>query len=49
MAGTLLDGALTGLPQFREEPTARAERRAEALRVALGAWAAAPVTTGRPG
>ncbi|MEU1013301.1 protein kilB [Streptomyces sp. NPDC005890] len=36
VAGTLLGGAFTALLQSRRERTARAERRAEALRVALG-------------
>ncbi|WKX73836.1 protein kilB [Streptomyces sp. XD-27] len=41
VAGTLLGGALTGLLQFRGERAARAERRAEALRLALGELVAA--------
>jgi hypothetical protein len=41
VAGTLLGGALTGLLQFRGERAARAERRAEALRSALGELVAA--------
>ncbi|GAA3137305.1 hypothetical protein GCM10010521_24360 [Streptomyces rameus] len=36
VAGTLLGGALTGLLQLRRERAARAERRAEAPRVAPG-------------
>ncbi|MFI0169279.1 protein kilB [Streptomyces sp. NPDC017082] len=41
VAGTLLGGALTGLLQLRRERSAREERRAEALRVALGELVAA--------
>ncbi|MGW0997766.1 protein kilB [Streptomyces sp. NPDC002520] len=41
VAGTLLGGALTGLIQFRGERAARAERRAQALRSALGELVAA--------
>ncbi|MGW1158666.1 protein kilB [Streptomyces sp. NPDC002513] len=41
VAGTLLGGALTGLLQFRGERAARADRRAEALRLALGELVAA--------
>ncbi|MFE9903740.1 protein kilB [Streptomyces achromogenes] len=41
VAGTLLGGALTGLLQMRRERAARDERRAEALRVALGELVAA--------
>ncbi|WP_225827953.1 protein kilB [Streptomyces naphthomycinicus] len=41
VAGTLLGGALTGLLQIRRERSARAERRAEALRMALGELVAA--------
>ncbi|GAB1334391.1 hypothetical protein ACE1SV_09810 [Streptomyces sp. E-15] len=41
VAGTLLGGALAGLLQIRRERDARAERRAEALRVALGELVAA--------
>lgn len=41
VAGTLLGGALTGLLQYRGERAARAERRAEALRGALGELVAA--------
>ncbi|MEU6671817.1 protein kilB [Streptomyces sp. NPDC046727] len=41
VAGTLLGGALTGLLQIRRERAARGERRAEALRVALGELVAA--------
>ncbi|GGT02438.1 protein kilB [Streptomyces cinerochromogenes] len=36
VAGTLLGGAFTALLQSRRERAARAERRADALRVALG-------------
>lgn len=41
VAGTLLGGALAGLLQVRVERAARADRRAEALRVALGELVAA--------
>ncbi|MEU3526188.1 protein kilB [Streptomyces sp. NPDC038707] len=41
VAGTLLGGALTGLLQLRRERAARDERRAEALRAALGELVAA--------
>ncbi|MEW2286928.1 protein kilB [Streptomyces sp. NPDC047841] len=41
VAGTLLGGAFTALLQSRRERAARAERRAEALRVALGELVAA--------
>ncbi|MFJ7152887.1 protein kilB [Streptomyces sp. NPDC100445] len=41
VAGTLLGGALTGLIQFRHERAARADRRADALRSALGELVAA--------
>jgi hypothetical protein len=41
VAGTLLGGALAGLLQIRMERAARVDRRAEALRVALGELVAA--------
>jgi len=41
VAGTLLGGALAGLLQVRMERGARVDRRAEALRVALGELVAA--------
>ncbi len=41
VAGTLLGGTLAGLLQVRMERAARADRRAEALRVALGELVAA--------
>ncbi|WP_331489901.1 hypothetical protein [Streptomyces sp. Go40/10] len=41
VAGTLLGGAFTALLQSRRERAARAERRADALRVALGELVAA--------
>ncbi|GAA2225870.1 protein kilB [Streptomyces nogalater] len=41
VAGTLLGGALTALLQLRRERAGRDERRAEALRVALGELVAA--------
>ncbi|MBH5333984.1 protein kilB [Streptomyces pactum] len=41
VAGTLLGGALTGLLQYRMERAARADRREEALRTALGELVAA--------
>ena len=41
VAGTLLGGTLAGLLQVRVERAARADRRAEALRVALGELVAA--------
>ncbi|MFF8732516.1 protein kilB [Streptomyces sp. NPDC015171] len=41
VAGTLLGSALTGLLQIRRERAARAERREEALRLALGDLVAA--------
>lgn len=41
VAGTLLGGLLAGLLQQRGEKAARAERRAESLRVALGELVAA--------
>lgn len=41
VAGTLLGGALAGLLQIRMDRAARIDRRAEALRVALGELVAA--------